>query len=99
MAPCTQTNVGGKRTTTLSASSNYKGQLLTLTSTSTLFGRRTAFGTFSQRVELGGKLLYELTYNSVQDGRAPAGFHPQRPHWGGWRSATHHRFAARVMSF
>jgi hypothetical protein len=78
MAPCTQTNVGGKRTTTLSASSNYKGQLLTLTSISTLFGRRTAFGTFSQRVELGGKLLYELTYNSVQalERASPGGISP-----------------------
>ena len=65
LAPCTQTNLGGKRATTLSASTTYKGQALTLTMGSTRFGQRLPSGTFSQRFELGGKLLYELTYNSV----------------------------------
>jgi len=43
LAPCTRTTLGGKRTTTVSASTNYKGQPLTLTNTSTLSGHRARF--------------------------------------------------------
>jgi hypothetical protein len=64
-APCTLISIGGKRTTTVSASAKYRGQLLTLSSTSTRFGRGASPQTFFQRVELDGKLLYELTYNFV----------------------------------
>jgi len=62
-APCSQTNVGGKRTTTVSASATYNAQVLTLMSTWTVFGYRNLSGTFYQRAELGGKLLYELKYD------------------------------------
>ncbi|SRR6185437_16097388 len=61
--PCTRTNVGGKRTTTVSASTHYKGKPLTLMSISTLSGHRTLSGTIYQRIQLGGKLLSELTYD------------------------------------
>lgn len=62
---CTRTTVDGKRITTVAASTKYKGQLLTLSSTSTKLGRGSAPQTSIQRVELDSSLLYELTYNFV----------------------------------
>jgi hypothetical protein len=63
---CLQTSAGGKRTVSTSASTTFQGQALTLTSTVTTFGhQRWRSGTIYQRVDLGGKLLYEMTYDFV----------------------------------
>ena len=64
-AACSETSVDGKRTVSLQRSGNYNGQLITLTHTSSLNGHRHLFGTISQRVELGGKTLYEFTGDFV----------------------------------
>jgi hypothetical protein len=71
-APCTRTNVGGKRTITVSALANYKGQALSLRSVLTTFGSLSQ-GTFYQRVDLGSKLLSELSLRFTTGFRRPSG--------------------------
>jgi hypothetical protein len=63
-APCTQTNAGGRRTTTLSRSIAYKGQPLTLTHSSTSL-QNSSSKTLVQRVQLGSELIAQVTLDSV----------------------------------
>lgn len=55
----------GPNVSRLSASTTHKGQGLTLESVWSMNGQHTAFGTFFMRVELGGRLVREVTLTQV----------------------------------
>ena len=64
-APFFESNQRGSSTTKLSASTTHKGQPLTLEAVWTVIGRHSASMRFHQRIELGGVLVREVTFEQM----------------------------------